>query len=72
MALVAVNQVRNFGLECFIAFIGEWSILIWVTFPHDLVPESVKLVNLTVVWKWERIGTLVAFNVLFVELVNTV
>ena len=72
MALVAINQGGDFGLECLIALIGEWSVLVWVTLPQDLVPESVELLDLAVVGEREGIGTLVTRNVLVVEPVLTV
>ena len=72
MALVAVRQIGNFGLEGFITSIGEWSVLIWVTFPKDLVPERMKLIDFTMVRKREGVGTFVTADILLVESIHTV
>ena len=72
MALVAVYEVSDVNLERSIRFISERPLLIGVTFPQDLVPERMELVDFIVVGKWEGVGTLVASDVLLVESVFAV
>jgi hypothetical protein len=72
MALVAAHQIGDFGLEGIIRLVREWSVLIRVAFPKDLVPEGMEFVDFTVVRKREGVGTFVTANVLMVESVLTV